>query len=55
MRHPEFFDAVPPLRLRDPLAAFLGAAEEGVLEYRYIEMRSDSPGIPARPSPLPTD
>lgn len=37
MRHPEFFDAVPPLRLRDPLAAFLGAAEEGVLEYRYID------------------
>lgn len=37
MRHPEFFDLVPPLRLRDPLAAFLGAAEGGVLEYRYLD------------------
>ena len=34
---PEFFAEVPALRLRDPLAQFLGAAEGGVLEYRYVD------------------
>ena len=34
---PEFFAEVPALRLRDPLAQFLGAAEDGVLESRYID------------------
>ena len=34
---PEFFAEVPALRLRDPLAHFLGAAEGGVLEYRYVD------------------
>jgi hypothetical protein len=37
MHYPDFFDAVPRLRLRDPLADFLGAAEGGVIEYRYID------------------
>lgn len=37
MQLPEFFDAVPPLVLRDPLAAFLGAAEDGLIEYRYAD------------------
>lgn len=37
MQYPDFFDAVPRLRIRDPLAAFLGAANEGVLEYRYLD------------------
>ncbi len=37
MKLPEFFGAVPPLRLRDPLAAFLGAAEDGIIEYRYAD------------------
>ncbi len=35
MPHPEFFDAVPRLRMHDPLAQFLGAAEDGVIEYGY--------------------
>ena len=35
MPHPEFFDAVPRLRMRDPLAQFLGAADDGVIEYGY--------------------
>jgi hypothetical protein len=35
MPHPEFFDAVPRLRVRDPLAQFLGAADDGVIEYGY--------------------
>ena len=37
MRYPAFFDAVPPVRVRDPLAEFRGAAEDGILEYRYID------------------
>ncbi|NTV94735.1 MAG: hypothetical protein HGA75_04885 [Thiobacillus sp.] len=35
MSFPAFFDHIPGLRLLDPLAALLGAAEGGVLEYRY--------------------
>lgn len=31
MRYPEFFDAVAPIRMRDPLAEFLGAATGGIL------------------------
>lgn len=35
MQLPDYFDLVPPLVLFDPLAALLGAAREGLLEYRY--------------------
>lgn len=34
---PAFFDQAPAIRLRDPLAQFLGAAEGGVLDYRYVD------------------
>ncbi len=37
MNYPPFFDDVPHIRLRDPLAEFLGAAEGGVLEYSYLD------------------
>ncbi len=37
MPYPDFFDAVPAITLFDPLAEFLGAAEGGVLEYRYLD------------------
>ncbi len=37
MQHPDFFDAVPPLKMRDPLAAFLGAFEDGMIEYGYVD------------------
>ncbi|MFA7279723.1 MAG: hypothetical protein WC100_06485 [Sterolibacterium sp.] len=37
MRYPPFFDAVPRLRLRDPLAQFLGAVEDGIIEYTYLD------------------
>jgi len=37
MRHPDFFDAVPPIRMRDPLAGLLGAAADGIIEYRYLD------------------
>jgi hypothetical protein len=32
---PDFFAAAPTIRMLDPLAAFLGAADGGVLEYRF--------------------
>lgn len=35
MNYPDFFDAVPPIRLYDPLAEFLGASEGGILQYGY--------------------
>lgn len=37
MSFPAFFDAVPGITVRDPLAAFLGAAEGGLIEYRYAD------------------
>ena len=37
MNYPAFFDAAPGIRVRDPLADFLGAAEGGLLDYRYID------------------
>lgn len=36
-RLPEFFDRAPTLTVQDPLAAFLGAAENGILAYRYAD------------------
>lgn len=37
MRHPEFYDEAPHITMYDPLAKFLGAAEGGILEYRYVD------------------
>lgn len=37
MRLPEFFDAAPRITVRDPLARFLGAADDGVIEYSYTD------------------
>lgn len=37
MSHPDYFDVVPPILVRDPLAGFLGAASGGVIEYRYVD------------------
>ena len=34
---PAFFDAVPVIRMHDPLAQFLGAPADGVLQYRYAD------------------
>ncbi|HEX5802559.1 MAG TPA: hypothetical protein VFY24_06015 [Azospira sp.] len=36
-RFPDFFAEVPPIVLRDPLAALLGAADDGLIEYRYLD------------------
>lgn len=37
MPFPEWFDQLPTFRTRDPLAALLGSAEDGELEYRYAD------------------
>lgn len=37
MQMPDFFAAVPSIRLYDPLADFLGAAADGIVEYGYAD------------------
>ncbi|MBK4722070.1 hypothetical protein JJL56_24765 [Azospirillum sp. YIM DDC1] len=37
MTFPSFYDAAPRLVVCDPLSAFLGAAEDGLLEYGYAD------------------
>lgn len=37
MQTPAFFDDVPPIVMHDALAQALGAAEDGLLEYRYLD------------------
>lgn len=34
---PEYFAQAPAITLRDPLAAFLGASEHGLITYRYLD------------------
>lgn len=37
MNFPKFFDAVPRITLRDPLAELLGSVENGLLSYGYAD------------------
>lgn len=37
MNFPDFYEKAPVVRTRDPFAAMLGAARDGVLEYRYVD------------------
>ena len=37
MDFPDFFDKAPAVTLREPLAAFLGASESGVITYCYAD------------------
>lgn len=37
MQYPAFIDDVPKIRLYDPLAEFLGAIDDGIVEYSYID------------------
>jgi hypothetical protein len=37
MNTPAFFDAVPAIVVADPLAETLGAADGGIIEYRYVD------------------
>ncbi len=38
MKYPKFFDQIEALRLHDPLAEFLGALEDGVMEITYLDL-----------------
>ena len=38
MSFPAFFEQVPTISLRDPLAEFLGAAEQDVIQYTYSDI-----------------
>src|SRR5512135_146468 len=38
MDFPEFFAAAPRITMRDPLAQFLGAASDGIIEYQYADV-----------------
>ena len=42
---PEFFTDAPTLRVYDPLAEFLGAAADGIIEYRYADAVRLAPGM----------
>lgn len=37
MNYPAFFNEARSITVRDPLAEFLGAAEGGIFEYRYLD------------------
>ena len=38
MKYPEFFERVESITLKDPLAEFLGAFEEGVIRFNYLDV-----------------
>ncbi|HEY9203677.1 MAG TPA: FmdE family protein [Sulfurimonas sp.] len=38
MKYPEFFDTVDTIKVVDPLAKVLGAFEDGVYEFNYLEV-----------------
>ena len=37
MNYPTFFDQIPSIQLADPLADFLGAMENGIVEFTYLD------------------
>lgn len=37
MQLPDFFQDIPPITLRDPLAGTLGAAADGLIDYHYAD------------------
>lgn len=37
MAHPDFFDHAPRITVRDPLSALLGASDDGLLVYGYVD------------------
>ena len=37
MNFPDFYEKAPVVRTRDPFAAMLGAARDGMLEYCYVD------------------
>ena len=37
MHYPAFYDEAPRIAMRDPLAALLGAADDGLIDYGYAD------------------
>ena len=33
MTYPQFFDKIPTIKLKDDLASFLGAFDDGIIEF----------------------
>ena len=38
MNYPSFFDEIPTIKLQDPLSAFLGTFNNGVIEFSYLDI-----------------
>ncbi len=38
MNYPTFFNTLPTITLQDPLSAFLGTFEEGIVEFNYLDI-----------------
>lgn len=38
MKYPEFYNQVETIKLYDPLSDFLGAFEEGIIEFSYLDV-----------------
>ncbi len=38
MTYPQFFNKIPTIKLQDDLACFLGAFEDGVIEFSYLDV-----------------
>jgi hypothetical protein len=38
MTYPQFFNDIPTIKLQDDLASFLGAFEDGIIEFSYLDV-----------------
>jgi hypothetical protein len=38
MTYPQFFNKIPTIKLQDDLASFLGAFEDGIIEFSYLDI-----------------
>jgi len=38
MNYPKFFDAIPTIKLQDPLSNFLGSLENGEVKFSYLDV-----------------
>ena len=38
MKHPDFFDEIEHIRVQDNLAQFLGAIDDGIIEFSYMDI-----------------
>ena len=38
MKYPEFFNSIEPIKMEDELARFLGAIDDGIIEYSYFDI-----------------